>query len=688
MPSQLDCPPEGVDHVTGAVPGSSAATGPPPVPDVSAVATRARMLTGGPSGAPGGSEGEAFWLRVQERLGDALGPLHVLYGSGHDITALAADLVARAARAASARPPDLRVLDRDREIRPDWFQRPSVLGYVAYAERFAGTLAATVERIDYLRELGVTYLHLMSVIRPRPGPNDGGFAVADYRSVDPLVGTMDDLSDLARRLRAEGISLCVDLVMNHTAAEHDWARRARAGELHYRRYYLTYPDRTMPDAWERTLPEVFPELAPGNFTWDDALGAWVWTTFNEYQWDLNYANPDVILEIFEVMAYLANQGVEVLRLDAVAFTWKRMGTDCQNQPEAHLIVQVLRAFLAMAAPATVCKAEAIVGPDQLVPYLGAHGVARRECELAYHNQLMVMLWSSVASRDAALMTHSMSRMVLPPSTTAWCTYVRCHDDIGWAVTDENAAAAMIDGTAHRRFLTRFFRGDFPLSFARGAAFSSNTGNGDERTCGTAAALAGIDDARMRADDTALDLGIRRLLLLYGVIMAFGGVPLLYMGDELALPNDGSYLADPEKTGDSRWMHRPFMDWSAAARRHDTATVEGRVFDGFRTLIEARRTTAAIHAAGTVSWMWPGDPRVAGFVRRHPAGGKLMVLANVSEDVVAVDPALPARFGFARPVDVLAPGDPLVSDGALRLGPLGLRWLVDGADAGVHPAPPV
>ena len=628
---------------------------------------------------------DAFWLRVHEHLGDALGPLDALYGRSHDVSALALELIRRAALAAGARSEELRGLDHDREIRPDWFQRPSMIGYVAYAERFAGTLNGVADRIDYLCELDVSYLHLMSVIRPRQGANDGGFAVADYRSVDPALGTMDDLASLAALLRAQSISLCVDLVMNHTAAEHEWAQRARAGEQHFRDFYLIYPDRTIPDQWERTLPQVFPELAPGNFTWDDGVKGWVWTTFNTFQWDLNYANPDVLVEMFDNMAFLANQGVEVLRLDAVAFTWKRMGTDCQNQPEAHLIVQVLRACLAMAAPATICKAEAIVGPDELVPYLGAHDVVRRECELAYNNQLMVMLWSSVATRDVGLMTHAMSRMKTPPSTTAWCTYIRCHDDIGWAITDQDAAAAMVGGASHRQFLTRFFRGDFPLSYARGAAFSSNPLNGDERTCGTAAALSGIDDARMRADEHALDLGIRRLLLLYGVILGFGGVPLLYMGDELALPNDTTYLADPEKAGDSRWMHRPLMDWQRAQRRRDLSSVEGRVFSGFTALIGARKTIPAIHAAGTVEWIWAGDPRVAAFVRRHPSGGKVMVLANVSEFDVAIDPHIAERFGFVHPVDQLAPEEELIADGALRLGPLGVRWLVDSTDGGVHPA---
>jgi amylosucrase len=657
----------------------------PPL-DGAALLKRAHAMLADDLKALSRQDQEVFWLRVEEALPRLLPPLRALYGS-FDLDHLTIELLRISAQTAAARPAPLRELDVRRALTPDWFQRPDMIGYVAYAERFGGTLAGVGKHLDYLSELGVKYFHLMSVIRPRDGANDGGFAVVDYCDVDPTLGTVADLDALAASLRARDISLCIDLVMNHAAAEHEWAKRAEAGEEHYQEYFISYPDRVMPDQWEACLPEVFPELAPGNFTWNAPMKRWVWTTFNTYQWDLNYANPDVMIEMARIMGFLANVGVEILRLDAVAFTWKRMGTNSQNQPEAHLIVQALRSILDVGAPATICKAEAIVGPDQLVPYLGAHDrVVRDECELAYHNQLMVMLWSSVATRDAGLITHAMSRMRAAPTTTAWCTYVRCHDDIGWAVDDRDASAAMIGGSSHRAFLAQFFRGDFPMSFARGLAFSSNAETGDERTCGSAAALCGIDDGRLRADDVATDEGVRRLLLLYGVILGFGGIPLLYMGDELGLANDLAYVDDPDHADDSRWVQRPEMNWLTADLRHQPTTVEGRVFAGFSRLIRARRSIASMHASGVVEWVWTGHPSVAGFVRRHPVHGAVMVLANFSEHATVIAPDFPMRHGLTSPVDRLDPG-PFAATGVLTMPGLGVRWIVDTDAEGVHPAPP-
>ena len=473
----------------------------------------------------------------------------------------------------AARSDELFALDLCREADPGWFQRSGNLGYVCYADRFAGDLRGVAERLDYLAELEVTYLHLMPLLRPRPGENDGGYAVQSYDDVDPRLGTMDDLEQLAAALRRRGISLCIDLVVNHTAAEHDWAVRARRGEPGYRDRYFFAPDRTVPDAYERTLREVFPTFKPGNFTWLPDAQQWVWTTFNEFQWDLNYSNPVVFAEMLAVMGRLANRGVEVLRLDAVPFLWKRLGTDCENQPEAHALLRAFRALMAVVAPATVFKAEAIVPPELLVPYVGAGEPERTECEMAYHNQLMVMLWSSLATREAGLMTHALGRMADIPDHAAWVTYVRCHDDIGWAVMDTDAAAVGWDGFGHRRFLNDFYSGRFPGSFARGALFQENAVTGDARISGSAASLCGIEDALSRGDEAALDRACRRLELAYACAFAYGGIPLVYMGDELGLRNDHSYEADPALADDNRWLHRPPMDWDVAARRDLPGTLE-------------------------------------------------------------------------------------------------------------------
>ncbi|MGE5718815.1 MAG: alpha-amylase family glycosyl hydrolase, partial [Nocardioidaceae bacterium] len=407
---------------------------------------------------------EIFEARLERWLPDLREAVERLY---NDPETVVRRLLSLAVSACAAREDELHRLDLRRSLEPDWFQRPDIVGYAAYADRFAGTLAGVAERTDYLKELGVGYLHLMPLLQPRPNPNDGGYAVQDYRSVRPDLGTMEDLRKLTRRLREEGISLCLDLVLNHVAREHEWARRARAGEPRYRDYFLVFPDLEMPDAYERTLPEVFPHFAPGNFTWDDELEGWVWTTFNDYQWDVNWANPDVLCEYADIILDLANHGVEVLRLDAIAFIWKRLGTNCQNQPEVHDLTQALHALTRIACPAMVFKAEAIVGPQDLLAYLGVGRHYGKVSDLAYHNSLMVQIWSMLASQDAVLGSRALQHLPPPPSTTAWITYARCHDDIGWAVSDEDAAAVGLDGSAHRRFLSDFYSGEFPGSWARG-----------------------------------------------------------------------------------------------------------------------------------------------------------------------------------------------------------------------------
>ena len=620
-----------------------------------------------------------FWTPFVRPLVEAL------YGQVADTDELVDQLVARSSTAASARRDSLRLLDIERETDPAWFQRSSMIGYVAYADLFGGTLKGVADRLDYLSELHVRYFHLMNVLRAREGANDGGYAVQDYRDVDPSLGTWDDLQFLADRLHERGVSLCLDLVMNHTAREHVWAELARGGSARHRDYYLVFADRTVPDQYEASLPEVFPEMAPGNFTWDDDLSAWVWTTFNTYQWDLNYANPDVFVEMLDIMLHLANAGVDVLRLDAVAFTWKRTGTNCQNQPEAHLIAQLYRALLAIAAPAVLLKAEAIVAPGDLLPYLGVHRLERPECHLAYHNQLMVMLWSSLASGDAALAGTAMQALPPTPASAGWVNYVRCHDDIGWAVSDADAAAAGLDGAAHRSFLARFYRGDFWQSFADGVPFSSNPDNGDERTCGSAAALCGVGRAVRAGDHDEIDAAVRRLELLYGVMFGFPGVPLVYMGDELALDNDPSYALDPAKADDSRWIHRPAMPWNVAERRHVAGTISYRVFTFVQSLAAARLANPAMDAGGDVTIHRHPDTAVFAWARRHPVHGRFYGIANFAAREATVPADAMQRAGLVQPVAVVGDESVRSDGGALVVAPYGVVWFVDAADAALCPA---
>lgn len=589
-------------------------------------------------------EQEIFNIRFQQFMPDVLRPLRFLYGDRPDFHSYLHKFLTIVALAYAARPPELRRLDLKRMGQPDWFQQSHMLGYVTYVERFAGHLQGVVEKIPYLKELGVTYLHLMPLLQPRPQPNDGGYAVMDYRRVRPDLGTMADLAHLAAELRQQNISLCIDLVCNHTAKEHQWAQKALAGDPVYQNYYLMFPDRTMPDRYEETLPEIFPDFKPGNFTYYEEIDRWVWTTFNEYQWDLNYSNPAVFGEMLDNILYLANKGIEILRLDAVAFMWKRLGTDSQNQPEAHYLLQAFRALSRIAAPALLLKAEAIVPPPQLIPYLGRGVATNKECEIAYHNVLMVMLWSSLAERRVVLMSHALQQMPAIPSGCAWVTYVRCHDDIGWAVTDEDAGEVGLSGAMHRSFLSDFYSGRFPNTFARGATFQYNPKTGDRRISGSLASLAGLELALEKEDWFQVELAVRRILLLHNIVFAFGGIPVIYMGDEIGMLNDHTYLADPLLAVDNRWMHRPYMDWQKAAERHDRRYLAGRIFQELKRLVETRKRIPALHARAGAYPVWTHNEQVFGLIRESPRG-RLLILGNFSEKGQTVSRQRLHEMGF-------------------------------------------
>lgn len=580
------------------------------------------------------------------------------------------------------RRPSLRELDEQRLLEPDWFLSEKQIGYVCYADRFAETLAGVQDHIGYLRELGITYLHLMPLLHPREGADDGGYAVTDYKSVRPDLGTMNDLASLADALHRSGIALTLDLVINHVAREHEWAEKAVSGEEPYRSYFLVYSDRTQPDAYEATLPEVFPDFAPGNFTWvpdtawpgePDHSGAWFWTTFNDYQWDLDWSNPDVFCEMLRVILDLANVGVDCFRLDAIAFIWKRIGTNCQGQPEVHEVVQALRAAVHIAAPSVVFKAEAIVAPEELSAYLGRGTHAGKVCDLAYHNNLMVQIWSALATGESALMRRALSSAPPKPVTTAWGTYVRCHDDIGWAISDADAAALGFSGFAHRAFLSRFYSGDFPGSFARGMVFQANPATGDARISGSLASLAGLQAATENGDPGALDVALGRIFLVHAIIYGYGGIPLVYMGDELALLNDHSYLTDPRAAEDNRWTHRPRMHWDRAARRKEPDTVEGRVFSGLRHLGQVRETIPSLHAAVESTPFDAGADGILALTRRHPAGG-MVQLYNVSDRWQRVAASAVVNAGLPDPWDRLSSFRPVIDGGYYAIPPYAAWWL--------------
>jgi amylosucrase len=616
---------------------------------------------------------DMFELRVERWWPDLHEGLCAVYPPS-EVEDLEARLLFLAATAFRDRDPELARLDTKRLLDPGWFQSEKMIGYACYADRFADTLEGVQQQIGYLKELGVTYLHLMPMLKPREGDSDGGYAVADYREVRADLGTVEDLRRLASALRAEGISLVADLVLNHVAKEHAWAEAARAGDERYRGYFRIYPDRYVPDAFERTLPEVFPDFAPGNFTWDDDLNGWVWTTFNSFQWDVNWANPDVFYEYADTILYLGSLGVEVLRLDAIAFVWKTMGTNCQNQPQVHALTQALRAIARIAAPAMIFKAEAIVSPHDLVQYLGQGKHHGKISDLAYHNSLMVHAWSMLASKDVSLAVRALQNLPVVPASTAWITYLRCHDDIGWAIDDADAAAVGLNGYQHRAFCSNYFTGQFPGSTARGHVFQYNPATGDRRVSGSAAALVGLDAALESGDRLATQQAIDRLLLLYSLILGWGGIPVIWMGDELGLPNDAAWANEPGHADDNRWVHRPRMPWGRAESRRYPGTVSARMFSGLTHIIAVRKDSPYLDAWVPAEVLDPTDPGVLPVLRRHPLGS-FLGLYNMTPDWRPWPSWRLGGLGLWDSIDLLSARPVNVADdGNIWLAPYASVWL--------------
>jgi amylosucrase len=570
-------------------------------------------------------DAEIFIVRLREHFPTIFRLLHAMYGDQYDFFYHLEQILISAAQAFTSRPPDLKVLDRQRESQPLWFKSEKMMGGVCYVDLFARNLKGIRAKIPYFRELGLTYLHLMPLFKAPEKNNDGGYAVSDYRTVSPNLGTMAQLADLAAELRQNGISLVLDFVFNHTSDEHTWASRALAGDEEYQDFYYMFDDRNLPDQYEQTLRDIFPQQAPGSFTYRSEIKKWVWTTFREFQWDLNYRNPAVFNAMLQEMLYLANQGTEVLRLDAVAFIWKQMGTSCENLPQAHTIIQAFNGLVRVAAPAMLFKSEAIVHPDDVASY-----ISWGESPISYNPTLMALLWEALATRDIKLLRHSMSKRFSLPADCAWVNYVRCHDDIGWTFADEDAAELWINGYDHRQFLNRFYIGRFEGSFSKGVPFNYNPINQDMRISGTAASLAGLEQALELEGDLFTDYAVARLLLIHSVIMSVGGIPLIYLGDEIALLNDYGYEKDDTKKEDSRWVHRPRFDWQRAEGRTSTSSPEGRVFQGLSRLINIRKATPAF-ANGSTHFCDSGNTHVLSYI----CDQQVLVLANFSEQKQAV-----------------------------------------------------
>ncbi|MBR9981550.1 MAG: alpha-glucosidase C-terminal domain-containing protein [Desulfatitalea sp.] len=593
--------------------------------------------------------------------------LHALYGWQYDFFYTLEQLVLLAMRAWLDRSAELRDLDTERAATPHWFLSEQVCGAVLYVDLFSEKLARLSDHIAYFKTLGINYLHLMPLFAVPKADNDGGYAVSDYRAINPDVGTMEELAALSAALRREGISLVLDFVFNHTADEHYWARKAKAGDSEYMNYYWTFPDRTLPDQFQRHLRDIFPTVRRGSFTWCEEMGRWVWTTFNSFQWDLNYANPEVFRAMAEEMLFLANKGVEVFRLDAVAFIWKRMGTDCENQPEAHTLISAFNALVQIVAPSVIFKSEAIVHPDEVVEYIHPH-----QCQLSYNPLLMALLWEALATREVKLLAYAMRHRSRIPEGCTWVNYLRCHDDIGWTFADEDARAVGIDPGGHRHFLNTFYTGRFPGAFARGVPFQFNPDNGDLRVSGTLSSLAGLEDALEKGDPEWIELAVRRINLLRSIIASAGGIPLLYLGDEWGMLNDYTFLTDPAKAGDSRWVHRCKRRWEARKDLEDSDTLEWRFFHEMVKLFKLRKSIPAFRNGG-LEVIDTGNPHVFGYTRTQDSQ-KVVVVCNFSEYDQALDAGWLPTLGAGSTVSDLLHGEQLKTAHTVVLEGYRARWL--------------
>jgi amylosucrase len=606
---------------------------------------------------------------------------YLLYGDRPDFKEQMVSLVETLALRYIERTPSLRRSDLAREKDYNWFLSQKWVGMALYCDRFAGDLKGLRENLPYLQELGINMLHVMPMLDCPPDNSDGGYAVRDFYRIDPRFGTTEDAAALAATLKKRDMLLALDVVVNHTSDEHEWAQRARKGEKKYQDYYFVFDDREMPDIFEETMPEIFPATAPGNFTWDAEMGKWVMTVFNNYQWDLNYRNPAVLIEMIDIILFWANQGADILRLDAVAFLWKKMGSVCQNEREAHLLLQLMKDCCQVTAPGVLFIAEAIVAPGEISKYFGEDAINAKECEIAYNATFMALLWDAVATKNASVLNHGVKNLPNKLERATWLNYVRCHDDIGLGFDDSDIRLAGYDPAQHRRFVIDYFTGKFPSSPARGLPFGENPKTGDARISGSLASLVGLESALESGDEAAIEAAIKTIVLLHSMILSFGGIPLLYYGDAIGTLNSLEYLADPAKRADNRWMHRSHFDWNKAARRHENGTVEQRIFSTLKKAIALRKETLAFADFDNRQLLTVDNPNLLVFSRSDPQNSrnKVLVVGNFNVETQALPVGALRVHGFFMQdgmKDICSGARIAVENDTIVLPPLTCYWLAD------------
>ncbi len=561
--------------------------------------------------------------------------LHALYDSLYHDEKAYEYFLSMIHRAYSERSEELRMLDEGRSAFPDWYKGYDLVGMLMYVSAFAGTLQGVRKKLDYIKECGVTYLHLMPLLESPEGRSDGGYAVADFRKVQEELGTMEDLAELASDCHKDGIAVCLDFVMNHTSEDHEWAVKARQGDAEAQSRYFFFDNWDIPNKYEKTVPEVFPTTAPGNFSWCDEAGKVVMTTFYPYQWDLNYSNPTVFNDMTDNMLYLCNQGVDIIRLDAVPYIWKELGTSCRNLPQVHTLVRMMRIVCEIVCPGTLLLGEVVMEPSKVVPYFGT--VDKPECHMLYNVTTMASTWHTVATKDVRLLQHQLKQVFDLPKEYVFLNYLRCHDDIGWGLDYNFLRPFGEEEVAHKKYLNDYLTGKWPGSPARGELYNDDPRLGDARLCGTTASLCGIEAARFEQDGSKLEWALSLDRMLHAYMFTMSGIPVLYSGDEIAQENDYSYHDDPHKAVDSRWLHRGNLNWEAAENRNDPATAEGELFQALRGLEKVRSAHRAFDSGADTWLVETGDVSVLG-IGRYYKGEKLIGVFNFGSErkIVSID----------------------------------------------------
>ena len=506
--------------------------------------------------------------------------------------------------------------DEAKAIKGNWFLSNQITGMSLYLDRFAGSLKGLAEKLDYFDELGVNFLHLMPVFESPEGESDGGYAVSNFRKVDTRFGTNDDLNALIEKMNANNMYLMLDIVLNHTSHHHEWAQKAKAGDQYYQDFFYFYDNRDIPNQLDQTMPEIFPESSPGSFTYIEACNKWVMTVFHHYQWDLNYSNPAVFVAMLENVLHYGNLGVDILRIDAPAFIWKELGTTCQNLPQAHILLRLIKQCVMVTTPGMALLGEAIVAPDEIIKYFGTNNYVARECDVAYNATQMALQWDALATGDTRVMLSAQYPILQKPYGCTWISYTRCHDDIGLGYDDYMIERAGFNAYQHRTYLKNYFAGWHEGSPSAGALFSVNPKTGDARISGSLASLCGLEKAIEWNHQPSIEDALKKIILMQAHSMFMGGIPMLFYGDELAYTNDYSYLQDPGKSYDNRWMHRPLMNWDRNEKRKQAGTFEERIFCETKKLIATRKTLEVMGDFKNVTWMTPHNIHVASFIRSY------------------------------------------------------------------------